>query len=184
MLILNSSSVWVLRQVQQTREILDNAIDTSIIDLLEPIKEQKVITTEEFSFPKWIEAPRSPETSLNTTWNSLKFIYARRLLNLTNSDNKSIRLRAIKHLAAVKKLENWQYSLLAHTCDAETSVGLARVRQVNPRLFLQPPLKFVDYDRTMLVNEMKDYLTELDKQSNHVCLKKFINQAFVDVCTI
>lgn len=167
-------------QIRKTREILDNAIDTSIIDILEPPRHSSA-THAEFTYPKYVEAPYNTEKDFSFMWNALKFVYARRLLNLTNNDNKAIRLRAIKQLANVKKLENWQYSLLASTCDATTSVGLARIKDANPRLFLQPTLKFYDYDQSMLVNEMKDYLIELDKQSNHSCLKKFISQAFVEV---
>lgn len=133
------------------------------------------------NIPEWISCDVEKENSISSIWKSLKFTYARRLLNLSKNDNKIVRLRAIKHLAEIKNLEKWQYSLLANTCDASTAVSLARFEGVNKSLFMQPPLKFVDHDHHMLVNDVRHYLSELDRQSNHSCLKKFLSQAFVEV---
>lgn len=167
-------------QIRKTRRILDNAVDTSIIDILEPPQRLINNRNNEFQIPNWIENDDVNENSVSM-WNSLKFVFARRLLNLTNSDNTFIRSRAIKHLASLKNLEKWQYLLIGNMCDATTCVGLARIKGVNSQLFVQPPLKYFDHDHHMLVNEMKIYLTELDKQSDHSCLTKFINQAFAEV---
>lgn len=135
----------------------------------------------EVNLPSWLNGPNEKDVNISSIWNKMKFVYARRLLNLANSDNKTISLRAVEHLARIKNLEKWQYSLLANTCDAVTAVNLARTEGVNMLLFIRPPSKFMDHDHHMLVNELRDYLSKLDSQSDHSCLKKFISQAFVEV---
>lgn len=148
---------------------------------MEPSSYQNYKDENEYIFPKWIKPNQTSESVISKGWNSLKFLYAQRLLNLSKSENKMIRLRAMEQMRMIKKLDNWQYSLLAHMCDANTAIGLSRTPGVDPKLFVEPPRNYTTYNYYMLVNEAREFLLHLESQASHPCLTKFINQAFAEV---
>lgn len=169
--------MYIISQIKKTQEILNNTIDTSIIDLMEPRVEQE-LDTKKFVYIDWLKTYKATESTVTRGWNTLKFMFARRLLILANSDNREMRLRAIKHLGGIKNLENWQYSILAHMCNARTAVGLARTPKVDQRFFLQPQLKYATFNHYMLVKTLEEFLKYLNSLSNHRCLAKFISRVF------
>lgn len=148
---------------------------------MEPPSYQNYKDQNEYIFPAWIKPNHATESFLNKGWNSLKFLYAQRLINLSKSENKIIRLKAIEQMRMITKLDNWQYLLLAHMCDANTAIGLSRTPGIDPKLFVEPPHNYVTYNYYMLVNEAREFLLHLESQASHSCLSKFINQAFAEV---
>lgn len=111
----------------------------------------------------------------------MTYSYARRLLNIAQSDDRNARVRAVDALAKIKNLDGWHYSLLAHTCDARTAVGLARTKDVDLKFFVNPPDRYVYYNHDKIVSWMKHFLISLTKRSEHPCMAYFIKKAFVNV---
>lgn len=137
--------------------------------------------TDEYLVIDKIKNQDSSPFSIGRLWYSLKFAYCLRLLNLANNDDKKTRIKAVKYLGSVRNLGNWHYSLLAHMCDARTAAGLARIKDVDLKYFLEPPFRYVSYNHEMLVNTMKEFLIVLHAKSKHLCMEYFISRAFVDV---
>lgn len=131
-----------------------------------------------FVFIDWLKTYKATESSVAHGWSTLKFVFARRLLSLTNSQNQELRIRAVKHLGGIKNLDNWQYSILAHMSNARTAVGLARIPGIDRRFFTEPSLKYANFDHLMFVKTLEDYLCNLNSNSNHRCLTKFISRVF------
>lgn len=148
---------------------------------MEPPTYQFYEESRDFGVKRWLELRQPSVFSLRWIWNRILFAYAQRLLYLANSDERAVRIRAVKHLGNVKSLDNWHYSLLAHMCDAKIAVGLARVKNVDLRFFAEPPFRYITYNHEMFVNTMKDFLVALHSKSKHVCLEYFINEAFEDI---
>lgn len=158
-----------------------NLMDTSVIDLLEPPMYHFYEDNKDFDIKRWLDLKQPSVFSLRWIWNRILFAYAQRLLFMANSEERTIRLRAVEHLGLIKNLDNWHYSLLAHMYDARTAVGLARIKNVDLRFFAEPPFRYLTYNHEMFVNTMKDFLVALHAKSKHVCLGYFINEAFEDV---
>ncbi|XP_044259794.1 protein SERAC1 isoform X1 [Tribolium madens] len=171
---------WLYYQVKTTKKILSNALDTSILSIVEPTAIEKA-KDDDFFVIDITGDPNRQETSYLQKWNALKFSFAKRLLVLASSDNRFLRKRAVRQLARIKKLETWQYSQLADMIDARTAVGLARTPGVEPRLFNNPPLRFLGHTHDMIVDVMKNLLVNLHATSQHPCMGYFISKAFVDL---
>lgn len=167
-------------QIKATRELLSGALDTSILSIVEPTAVEKS-KDEDFFIIDITGDPNRHETSYLQKWTALKFSFAKRLLVLATSDNRFIRRKAVRQLAKIKKLESWQYSQLADMIDARTAVGLARTPDVDPRIFNNPPLRFLGHTHEMIVNVMKDLLINLHAMSQHPCMGYFISKAFRDL---
>ncbi|KAF2904971.1 hypothetical protein ILUMI_01214 [Ignelater luminosus] len=182
-IIISATGVgWIITQINKTYRTLNSVLDTSVIHFMEPMKhvDHKQKVDDNFVLINWIKTYDNNEQAAKKGWNSLKFAYARRLLNMTNSENSAVRRRAVKQLAEIKNLDNWHYSLLAHILDARTAVGLARTEDVDPRFFIQPPYRYLSYNHEMIINSMKEFLIALNNRSKHSCMTYFINRAFFD----
>lgn len=116
---------------------------------------------------------------MRNTWDALKFAYARRLVRLANNDNKTFRIKAIKQLAQIKHLDKWHCALLANMIDPRTAVALARSGGADKRLFMEPPLRYHNYNRDMIINAMREFLISLFEKSQHPCMGYFLSKAFV-----
>lgn len=156
-------------------------LDTYVVDVMEPPIYQFYEENRDFEVKRWLILRQPSIFSLRWLWNRIVFAYAQRLLHMSISGERPIRLKAVKHLGNIKSLDNWHYSLLAHMYDARTAVGLARVKNVDLRFFAEPPFRYVTYNHEMFVNTMKEFLVALHTKSKHVCLEYFINEAFEDV---
>lgn len=170
-------AAWIASQVKKTQEILNNTIDTSIIELMEPPIHHDA-NEKHFVFNNWLDQYKTTQNTFTKGWNALKFIVARKLIHVANSDSLDMRLRAVKHLAEIGNLEDWQYAILAHMCNAKTAVGLARTAGVDGRFFMEPQLKYSEMSHYMLVQTLEDFLIYLNNRSNHRCLAKFISRVF------
>lgn len=167
--------------MRKTREILNGAFDSYIIHLIDPQNSNKNVVPIEIDAARWIKAHDLNEPFLKRLWRNFKFAYAKRLLNLTTAENTSLRWKAVKHLAHIKDLHNWQYSLLASSCDPKTAVALARVDGVDRRYFLQPPGFSMVCNQDYLIHIIKDFLVFLENESKHPCITNFISNSFADV---
>lgn len=147
---------------------------------MEPPTYQFYEESRDLKVKRWLVLHQPSIFSLRWIWNRILFAYAQRLLYLANSEERVVRLRAVKHLGMIKSLDNWHYSLLAHMFDAKTAVGLARVKDVDLRFFAEPPFRYITYNHEMFVNTVKEFLMALHATSKHVCLEYFINEAFED----
>lgn len=177
--IVSTTILWVGSQIYRTREVINNVIDTAVYDVLE---QQDNIFKEDdgYILLSWVKKQdESEDTFLGNFWLGLKFFYARRLLNLASSENREIRTRAVYHLAKLNTLKNWHYSLLEQMCAAPVAVSLARVKNVDERFFGEPPRAYYVSNSYKLVHSMRQYLTFLG-QSDHSCMKTFVNTAFED----
>lgn len=151
-------------------------MDTSVLHLktsqLQEDEDQEYIDVQPFF-------PYERNSVLHSTWDSIKFAYARRLVRLANSDDPEYRVKAVKHLAKVKNLDEWHCSLLANMIDPRTAVGLARSGEADKRLLMEPPLRYHNYNKDMLVNAIRDFLINLYEKSQHPCLGYFLSKVFV-----
>ncbi|GAB0186815.1 protein SERAC1 [Grus japonensis] len=61
------------------------------------------------------------------------------LLKRSQSEDKEVRLQAVRDLANNSHWHDYQYGTVAQTCDQRTAIGLARSKDVDLRFFLPPP---------------------------------------------
>ncbi|RZC34964.1 conserved oligomeric Golgi complex subunit 7 [Asbolus verrucosus] len=170
---------WLYYQIKTTQSILSNALDTSILSIMEPSVTEKPENDDFFiiDITKYREAQNF---SWENTWNSFKFMFAKRLLILANNENRFIRKKAVRQLARMKILDYWHFSLLSNMIDARTAVGLARTANADPRLFIEAPLRYLNHTQDMIVDVMKDLLVNLHATSQHPCMGYFISKAFAE----
>nr|CAH7741056.1 unnamed protein product [Callosobruchus chinensis] len=176
--LIGTSAGWVYYQVKRTRQILEGAVDTSVLKL-KTVALQEEPEVEEFTEIQQPFFPYEKSNIFKSTWDTMKFAYARRLVRLAGSDNQSFRIKAVKHLAKIKDMDQWHCCLLANMIDAKAAVGLARSGEVDKRLFLEPPLRYHNFNKDMLINVMRDFLISLYEKSQHPCLGYFLSKVFV-----
>lgn len=123
--------------------------------------------------------PYEKRNIFHTTWDAIKFAYARRLIRVANSNDKEFRIKAITNLSKVRNLDQWHCSLLASMMDPRVAVALARSNGVDKRMLLEPPLRYHNYNNVMLTNAMRDFLISLYEKSQHACLGYFLSKVFV-----
>ncbi|XP_030753046.1 protein SERAC1 isoform X2 [Sitophilus oryzae] len=174
---VGSSVGWFYYQVKHTRHILENAFDTSVIRTMDHcvLKED---TFEEETLE--IESILDRKSGFfQWTVDSLKFAYVRRLLSVAKDCNKYYRTKALNKLAKLKNLDNWHYALVANMIDPQSAVTLARTRNVDKRLFPEPPYRYHNYNKDQLINLMREFLMELYEKSEHPCIGYFLSKVFV-----
>jgi hypothetical protein len=177
---ISGGTGWLCYQIQTTKNVLTNALDTSILSIVEPTITEKP-ENEDFVVIDMGREQEGQDASFRSNWSSFKFSFAKRLLILANSENKYLRKKAVRQLARIKKLDNWQFNLLSNMIDARTAVGLARTPDVDPRFFIPPPLRYLGHTHNMIVDVMKDLLVNLHAISQHPCMDYFISKAFSDI---
>ncbi|XP_018578480.2 protein SERAC1, partial [Anoplophora glabripennis] len=175
---IGTSAGWVYYQIKRTQDILETAVDTSVLKIKGVTVQQEEKHIEEF-FEVEPYYPYEQSSTLRNIWDTLKFAYARRLVRLANSDNKIFRVKAIKQLAQIKNLDKWHCALLANMIDPRTAVALARSGSADKRLFMEPPLRYHNYNRDMIINAMREFLISLFEKSQHLCMGYFLSKAFV-----
>lgn len=178
--VLTSGISWMLYQVKTTKQILYEAFDANILNLLEPNDKDVFITKQIIPKSEYMEIKSLDDEKPYNIWHSFKFLFSQRLISLCRDENKFVRLKALSSLAKVK-LDDWHCTLLANMIDEGTAVQLARIKNTDSRLFLKPPLRYLHYDHTMLVNEIRDLLVNLYEKSKHPCLEYIISKIFFDV---
>uniref|UniRef100_A0A6I8N7T8 Protein SERAC1 n=1 Tax=Ornithorhynchus anatinus TaxID=9258 RepID=A0A6I8N7T8_ORNAN len=61
------------------------------------------------------------------------------LLKKSQSDDRMVRLQAVKQMTEKSNWQDYQYRTIAQACDMRTTIGLARSRDTDLRFFLPPP---------------------------------------------
>ncbi|CAG9858577.1 unnamed protein product [Phyllotreta striolata] len=173
--LVGISSGWLYYQVKQTYNILENTVDSKVM-LMKNILEDEPKEEEFIRIHQNSSLKNDVFTNLT---NSLKFAYTRRLVRLANTGDKNDRTKAVKALAKMKNLSNWHCSLLSNMMNSQTAVALARSDNVDQRLFMEPPLRYHNYNRKMLISAMREFLIKLYEYSHHPCMGYFLSEAFV-----
>lgn len=164
-------------QIKKTRYILEHTLDTSVLSVKNLQVEKQSESDEYLNLESFY--PYEKRNIFHTTWDAVKFAYARRLIRVANSNDKEFRIKAITNLSKVKNLDQWHCSLLASMMDPRVGVALARSQGVDRRMLLEPPLRYHNYNHVMLTNAMRDILICLYEKSQHACLGYFLSKVFV-----
>ncbi|XP_025833566.1 protein SERAC1 isoform X1 [Agrilus planipennis] len=177
-LLLSSGLGWLVFEVDRTRRIINNALDTSVIDLLE-LKSNPDSKQDEPLLKKLIERYKDvylagPKSKLTY----MKFIYAQQLVTLSKTNIKPIKKIAIYHLSKLKNLEPWQFQLLSQMCDAKTAVSLARISDTDLRIIREPLLRNQKLPHQDIIETVKKLLYQLNSSSDHLCIAYFLETAF------
>ena len=175
-LYLFCSAGWVLTKCVKTIKILNNTLDSSVIDFFESEKSNKTVNESAYILPE-VKDLKGIRNSLS----SIRFMYARRLMAVSQGDDRYMRLRAVEHLAKLH-LDDWQYALIGHMSDSRTSIGIARTAACSgSAIFLPPIRKYQTYNDSVFMHLLKDYLISLGSgDPHHVCIRKAISRVFMD----
>ncbi|CAG9768868.1 unnamed protein product [Ceutorhynchus assimilis] len=176
--IIGTSASWVYYQVNRTKYILENALDTSVLQTMDHyISKEETLDDDMIEIEPYLEYR---ETGV-IQWilDSLKFAYARRLLSVAKDSDRYFRTKAVNNLASMYYLGNWHFALIANMIDPRTAVALARTPNVDRRLFLGPPYRYHNYNKDELINAMREFLIGVYEKSRHPCMGYFLSKVFV-----
>lgn len=120
----------------------------------------------------WIDVMTNP---VGKWWKAFKHSVAWRLLNIAQNGNQSERLKAVRQLAMIDHLKDWDFRHLAQICDARTAVSLAR-SNCDTRWFLPAFMQGKFMNPRGLLLEFKTKLTELTK--SNACVNYFMKKYF------
>lgn len=120
----------------------------------------------------WIDIMTNP---VGKWWKTFKHSVAWRLLNIAQHGNQSERLKAVRQLAMIDHLKDWDFRHLAQICDARTAVSLAR-SNCDTRWFLPAFMHGKFMNPRGLLLEFKTKFTELTK--SNACVKYFMKKYF------
>uniref|UniRef100_A0AAR5Q4T6 Inorganic pyrophosphatase n=1 Tax=Dendroctonus ponderosae TaxID=77166 RepID=A0AAR5Q4T6_DENPD len=175
---VGSSTAWVYYQVNKTRDILENALDDSVLQFMDHyVAKEETLEEEIIEFEPYLEYRKTG--LIQWALNNLKFGYARRLLALSKDSNKYFRTKAVNNLANINYLDSWHFALIANMIDPRTAVALARTPNADRRFFLEPPFRYHNYKKDELINAMREFLIEVFEKSQHPCMGYFLSKAFV-----
>ncbi|XP_053680047.1 protein SERAC1 [Anopheles nili] len=107
-------------------------------------------------------------------WKALKHSVAWRLLRIAQQGDQADRLKAIRQLAQIDHLKDWDFQHLAQLCDHRTAISLAR-SNCDTRWFLPPRQYGVEKQMREVLVEMKSLLELL---SPHKCAEYALEQTF------
>ncbi|XP_060524697.1 protein SERAC1 isoform X2 [Cylas formicarius] len=176
--VMGFSAGWMYYQLNRTRYTLNNAMDTSVLEEMEKNISNKESAEQEIVHIKpFIESKQN--NAISKFCDTLKFIYARRLLAVAKSTEKYFRLKAINQLSSLNYLTDWHCELIANMVDPHTAVALARIKHTDERFFLEPPYRYHNYDKDILINAMREFLITVYEKSRHPCVGYFLSKAFV-----
>ncbi|XP_058129574.1 protein SERAC1 [Anopheles ziemanni] len=107
-------------------------------------------------------------------WKALKHSVAWRLLRIAQQGDQAERLKAIRQLAQIDHLKDWDFRHLAQLCDYRTAISLAR-SSCDTRWFLPPRHYGVQKEMREVLHDMKALLELL---SPHKCAEYALEQTF------
>lgn len=108
-------------------------------------------------------------------WKAFKHSVAWRLLNIAQNGNQAERLKAVRQLAMIDHLKDWDFRHLAQICDARTAVSLAR-SGCDTRWFLPAFMHGMFMNPRGLLLEIKNQLNNLNQPNN--CVTYFMKKYF------
>ncbi|XP_038621649.1 protein SERAC1 [Tachyglossus aculeatus] len=96
------------------------------------------------------------------------------LLKKSQSDDRMVRLQAVKQMTENSHWQDYQYRTVAQACDMRTTIGLARSRDTDLRFFLSPPHLPKDYS---IEEELQKLLASLPQTELDQCIQYFTSLA-------
>ncbi|KAG8196298.1 hypothetical protein JTE90_023850 [Oedothorax gibbosus] len=97
------------------------------------------------------------------------------LLKSSKSKNQNVRHQAIKSLAELTNLEEWQYKIIANGCDPRAAVGLARHPEISISVLLSPSV--TDSKETNSKEDFYKLITSLPLANTDLCVKLLTERA-------
>ncbi|XP_046810583.1 protein SERAC1 [Lucilia cuprina] len=120
---------------------------------------------------KWISVIVNP---VGKWWKAVKHSIAWRLLNIAQTGSHHERLKAVRQLARIDHLKDWDFRHLAQICDARTAVSLAR-SGADTRWFIPVHMKGCIKNPKLVLSELHGLLERLKPRS---CVKHFFAKYF------
>uniref|UniRef100_A0A8D8GS30 Protein SERAC1 n=1 Tax=Culex pipiens TaxID=7175 RepID=A0A8D8GS30_CULPI len=133
-------------EAYRTYSALTNLVDTRVLDVDRKRPDYIYIKHHIYrqSLLEQLEQERRDSKLVNIVvqpfgkwWKALKHSVAWRLLRIAQAGELADRLKAVKQLALIDHLKDWDFQHLAQLCDARTAVALAR-SNCDSRWFLPP----------------------------------------------
>uniref|UniRef100_A0A034V3Q2 Protein SERAC1 n=1 Tax=Bactrocera dorsalis TaxID=27457 RepID=A0A034V3Q2_BACDO len=120
---------------------------------------------------KWISIIINP---IGKWWKAVKHSVAWRLLNIAQTGSQHERLKAVRQLACIDHLKDWDFRHLAQICDARTAVSLAR-SGADSRWFVPVHMRGCIKNPKLVLADFHDMLARLRPNS---CVDNFFNKYF------
>uniref|UniRef100_A0A1B0G067 GPI inositol-deacylase n=1 Tax=Glossina morsitans morsitans TaxID=37546 RepID=A0A1B0G067_GLOMM len=121
---------------------------------------------------KWISIIINP---IGKWWKAVKHSVAWRLLNIAQNGSHHERLKAVRQLARIDHLKDWDFRHLAQICDARTAVSLAR-SGADTRWFVPVRMKGCIKNPKFVLSELHDILSHMKKKKE--CVQNFFSRYF------
>lgn len=156
-------------EAYRTYSALTSLVDTRVLDVDRKRPDYIYIKHHIYrqSLLEQIEQERRDSKLVNVVvqpfgkwWKALKHSVAWRLLRIAQEGELSDRLKAIKQLALIDHLKDWDFQHLAQLCDARTAVALAR-SNCDSRWFLPPPQYGVEKETRDVLVGVKQLIEHL-----------------------
>ncbi|OCT79996.1 protein SERAC1 [Xenopus laevis] len=93
------------------------------------------------------------------------------LMKNAQSQDKTVRLKAVEEMAGIHHWHNYQYRTVAQACDKQTTIGLARSKNTDLRFFLPPPTLPKVNDNYSIENGLRQLLSSLPQTELDRCVK-------------
>lgn len=156
-------------EAYRTYSALTTLVDTRVLDVDRKRPDYIYIKHHIYrqSLQEQIEQERRDSKLVNVVvqpfgkwWKALKHSVAWRLLRIAQEGELSDRLKAIKQLALIDHLKDWDFQHLAQLCDARTAVALAR-SNCDSRWFLPPRQYGVEKETREVLLGVKELIEHL-----------------------
>ncbi|XP_003702109.2 protein SERAC1 [Megachile rotundata] len=187
---------WVFYQLRQVTKILQSTMPTNVLDLEHARPQYIYVDDPRFKDILKAQSIESLQSSVPTHhvsfshtimqwWKALNRNVAYKLLHMAQHGNETERLKALYSLNSLKHLKDWHYRHIAQMLDARTAVCVARLPNVNPKFFLNPPYCHKKHKLHDVIEKVHQLLLQLNTlcKHTHSCLTEFLNKKFKDTYT-
>ncbi|XP_065086920.1 protein SERAC1 isoform X2 [Ochlerotatus camptorhynchus] len=161
-------------EAYRTYSALSNLVDTRVLDIDRKRPDYIYIKHHIYrqSLQEQLEQEREDSRLVNVViqpfgkwWKVLKHSVAWTLLKIAQEGDQSHRLKAIKQLALIDHLKDWDFQHLAQLCDAQTAISLAR-SNCDSRWFLPPRQYGVEKSTHEVLAGVKGLIEKLAPDNN------------------
>lgn len=161
-------------EAYRTYSALSNLVDTRVLDIDRKRPDYIYIKHHIYrqSLQEQLEQEREDSRLVNVViqpfgkwWKALKHSVAWTLLKIAQEGDQSHRLKAIRQLALIDHLKDWDFQHLAQLCDAQTAISLAR-SNCDSRWFLPPRQYGVEKSTHEVLAGVKGLIEKLAPDNN------------------
>lgn len=161
-------------EAYRTYSTLSNLVDSRVLDIDRKRPDYIYIKHHIYrqSLKEQLEQEREDSRLVNVVvqpfgkwWKVLKHSVAWTLLKIAQEGDQSHRLKAIKQLALIDHLKDWDFQHLAQLCDAQTAISLAR-SNCDSRWFLPPRQYGVEKSTHEVLAGVKGLIEKLAPENN------------------